>query len=52
LQEIKASLTGFSDNVQAGYGSGETDNDDTEETLPNERVLADRIRALEAGFAS
>lgn len=41
---IKASLT----------GSGENNDDDSDgdEALPNERILADRIRALEAGFAS
>ena len=47
-----APLTRFSDNVQAGHGSGENDDDDDDEALPNERILADRIRALEAGFAS
>lgn len=52
LEEIKASLTGFSDNVQAQYGSGENDDDEADEALPNERILADRIRALEAGVAS
>lgn len=48
---INAPLTSFSDNAQAEYAPGEND-DEADEALPNERLLADRIRALEAGFAS
>lgn len=53
LAEIKASLSSFSERVHAGFSSGEAGRDEKEAdaTLPNERFLADRIRALEAGVA-
>lgn len=54
MEEIKASLAGFSNNVRVEYGSGKTRKHDgyADEAFPSERILADRIRALEAGVAS
>ncbi|HEY4343437.1 MAG TPA: hypothetical protein VGN05_03755 [Parvibaculum sp.] len=51
LAEIRASLTNFDGNAQAELASDEPE-DDGEKPLLNERFLADRIRALEAGVAS
>jgi DNA repair exonuclease SbcCD ATPase subunit len=52
LAEIKASLSNFSANVQAEFTPDEDTGEKEETPLPNERFLADRIRALEAGVAS
>lgn len=54
LNAIKASLSNYSESIAAG-AVAERDEDardgDGEDTLPNERFLAERIKALEAGVA-
>jgi chromosome segregation ATPase len=55
LAEIKASLKNFSEGVKAEFASPAEEAEEEEDAvppLPNERYLADRIRALEAGVAS
>jgi hypothetical protein len=55
LAEIKASLSSFSEGGEALPDLDEAadgDSGDDETPLPNERFLAERIRALEAGVAS
>ncbi len=53
LNAIKASLSNYSASIAAG-AAAERDEDmrDGEDALPNERFLAERIKALEAGVAS
>ncbi len=50
LAEIKASLSNFSEGVDPDPSENET-RDIEKKPLPNERFLAERIRALEAGVA-
>src|SRR5690606_41369618 len=56
LHAIKSSLASFGEGAHAPGDSGEEDEEDTPARngapLPNEKFLAERIRALEAGVAS
>lgn len=53
LNAIKASLSNFSESIAAGaVAARDEDVRDGEDALPNERFLAERIKALEAGVAS
>lgn len=52
LNAIKASLSNFSESIAAGAVAARDEVRDGEDALPNERFLAERIKALEAGVAS
>lgn len=55
LNAIKASLSNFSESPRAEFGGiagHDTQDEDIDNPLPNERFLAERIKALEAGVAS